>query len=163
MQIFGRVIPCFQDNLCPSPKLEIRIWTVCNSVLQRWRHEVTQLLSHHKKIPHQKWNLLQKSKTKSTKCLIPLINEKLIAHPRIKFSPDCLKSESFINSNLHYTRSNIPKRETSLRVLLRIIEPGQHSFSRRNVTAVTSLWQHCVQFDRPEIWTSNLSLQRRTS
>ena len=40
--------------------------------------------------------------------------------------------------------------------------PGQHSFFRRNLAAVASRRQHCVQFDRPEIWTSDLPLQRRT-
>ena len=37
----------------------------------------------------------------------------------------------------------------------------QHSFSRRDVVAVANRWQHCVQFDWPEIWTSDLPLQRR--
>ena len=37
-----------------------------------------------------------------------------------------------------------------------------HSFFRRNVGAMTNRCQQCVQFDRPEIWTSDLPLQRRT-
>ena len=45
---------------------------------------------------------------------------------------------------------------------LRVIGPGQHSSFWRNVAAVASRWQHCVRFDRPEIWTSDLPLQRRT-
>ena len=45
---------------------------------------------------------------------------------------------------------------------LRIIAPGQHSSFRRNVAEVASRWQHCVRFDRPKIWTSDLPLQRRT-
>ena len=47
-------------------------------------------------------------------------------------------------------------------VHLRVIVPGQHS-SFRNVTAVASRLQHCVWFDRPEIWTLDLPLQGRTS
>ena len=45
---------------------------------------------------------------------------------------------------------------------LRVTAPGQHSSFRRNVAAVASCWQHCVRFDRPEIRTSDLPLQRRT-
>ena len=45
---------------------------------------------------------------------------------------------------------------------LRVIAPGQHRSFWRNVAAVASRWQHCAQFDRPEIWTSDLPLQRRT-
>ena len=30
-----------------------------------------------------------------------------------------------------------------------------------NVAALASRWQHCVQFDRPEIWTSVLPLRQR--
>ena len=43
-----------------------------------------------------------------------------------------------------------------------IVAPGQHSFFWKNVAAAASRWQHCVLFDRPEIWTSDLPLQRRT-
>ena len=32
----------------------------------------------------------------------------------------------------------------------------QHSFFRRNIAAVVSLWQHCVRFGQPEIWTLDL-------
>ena len=32
----------------------------------------------------------------------------------------------------------------------------------RNVAAVGDRWQHCVRFDRSEIWTLDHSLQRRT-
>ena len=39
----------------------------------------------------------------------------------------------------------------TLVVLRRVIAPGQHSFYRRNVAAVTSHWQHCVRFDRSKI------------
>ena len=42
------------------------------------------------------------------------------------------------------------------------IAPGQHSSFPKYVAAVVSRWQHCVQFDRPGIWTSDLSLERRT-
>ena len=45
---------------------------------------------------------------------------------------------------------------------LLVIAPGQHSSFWRNVAAVANRWQHCVRFDRPEIWTSDLPLQRRT-
>ena len=34
---------------------------------------------------------------------------------------------------------------------LHVIEPKQHSAFRRNVAAVASRWQHCVQFDWSEI------------
>ena len=44
---------------------------------------------------------------------------------------------------------------------LHVIAPWQNSFFRRNVAAVASRWQHCARFGRPEIWTSNLPLQRR--
>ena len=44
----------------------------------------------------------------------------------------------------------------------RVIAPGQHSSFRRNVAVVSSRWQRCIRFDRPDIWTSDLPLQRRT-
>ena len=50
---------------------------------------------------------------------------------------------------------------TSLRSHLLVISPRQHCPFQRNVAAVVSRWQSCVPFDRAEIWTSNLSLQRR--
>ena len=43
--------------------------------------------------------------------------------------------------------------------IIRVIAPGQHSSIWWNVE---SRWQHCVRFDRPEIWTSDLPFQRRT-
>ena len=37
-----------------------------------------------------------------------------------------------------------------------------HCSFRRNVIAVASRWQHCLRFERPEIWTwLDLPLQRR--
>ena len=42
------------------------------------------------------------------------------------------------------------------------LRPGKHSSFWRNVAAVVSRWQHCVRFDRSEIWTSDLPLQRET-
>ena len=45
---------------------------------------------------------------------------------------------------------------------LRVIGPGQHSFFRRYVAKVESRWQHCVQFDRPEVETLDLPLQKGT-
>ena len=45
---------------------------------------------------------------------------------------------------------------------LRVIERGKHSSFRRNAAAVTSRWQLCVRFNRPEIWTLDLSLQKQT-
>ena len=46
---------------------------------------------------------------------------------------------------------------------LRFLALAQHSSFWRNVAAVASRWQHCVRFDRPEIWTSeDLPLQRQT-
>ena len=41
-------------------------------------------------------------------------------------------------------------------------EQRQHSTFRRNIAAMARRWQHCVQFDWPENWTSDLPLQRRT-
>ena len=40
---------------------------------------------------------------------------------------------------------------------LRVISPAVIT-SLNYVAAVVNRWQHCVQFDRPEIWTSNLPL-----
>ena len=45
---------------------------------------------------------------------------------------------------------------------LQVISPADNSSFRRNVTAFASRWQHCARFDRPEIWTSDLLLQRQT-
>ena len=39
---------------------------------------------------------------------------------------------------------------------------GEHNSFGRNVATMVSRWQRCVRFDRPEIWTSDLPLQRRT-
>ena len=55
------------------------------------------------------------------------------------------------NQIFHYTCCITPKRVTSLQAHLRVIAPGQHSSLRRNVASVASRWQHCVQFDGPEI------------
>ena len=66
------------------------------------------------------------------------------------------------NQIFHYTRSITPKRVTSWWSHLRVIAPGQHGFFRRIVVAVPCPWQHCVRFDRPEIWTSDLPLQKQT-
>ena len=45
---------------------------------------------------------------------------------------------------------------------LQVIAPRQHSSFRKNIVAVANHWQHSIQFNRPEIWISNFSLQRRT-
>ena len=67
------------------------------------------------------------------------------------------------NQIFYYTRCFTPKRVTSWRgPYPRHCTDGQHSSFRRNAVAVASRWQHCVRFDRPEIWTSDLSLQRQT-
>ena len=42
------------------------------------------------------------------------------------------------------------------------LRPGNTAPFEENVPAVAGRWQHCVRFDRPEIWTSDLPLQRRT-
>ena len=66
------------------------------------------------------------------------------------------------NQIFHYTRYVL--RRTVLRVggaHFLVITPEQHSFFQRNVAAVASCWQLCFWFDRPEIWTSDLLLQRR--
>ena len=62
----------------------------------------------------------------------------------------------------YYICCNSPKRETSLRGPFQSRCAGQHNFFRRNAAAVANRWQQCVQFDRPEIWTSELPLQRQT-
>ena len=68
-----------------------------------------------------------------------------------------------INSyHLLYTRCNTPKRVTSLRGPSPRHCARATSFFRRNVAAVASRWQHCVRFDRPEIKTPDLPLQRQT-
>ena len=65
-------------------------------------------------------------------------------------------------SNLHHTRCITPKRVTSLREpISRVIAPGQRSFFPRNVAAVASHWQHCIRFNRPEIWISDHPLQKQ--
>ena len=67
------------------------------------------------------------------------------------------------NQIFHYTCCFTPKHVTSLRNLSpRHCACGQHSSFRRNVAAVASRRQHCVRFNRPENWTSNLMLQRQT-
>ena len=56
-----------------------------------------------------------------------------------------------------------PKRVTSWRgPSLPHCTCEQLGFFRRNAAAVASRWQHCVQFDRPEVWNSDLPLQKRT-
>ena len=74
-----------------------------------------------------------------------------------------LKLESWnLDSNriFLYTRCIMPKRVTSWQ------GPSPHRCSRAHssfriiVAAVASRWQHCVRFDRPEIWTPDLPLQR---
>ena len=61
-----------------------------------------------------------------------------------------------------YARCITPKRVTSLRGRFHVTAPGQHSFFRRIVATVGSRWQKRVWFDRPEIWTRDLPLQRGT-
>ena len=41
---------------------------------------------------------------------------------------------------------------------LHVIVPRQHSFFRKTVAVAASRWQHWVQRDQPEIWTSHLSV-----
>ena len=57
----------------------------------------------------------------------------------------------------HYTHRCItPKRVASWQgPSLHHCAYGQHSSFQRNVAAVASRWQHYVQFDRPEIRTSD--------
>ena len=62
----------------------------------------------------------------------------------------------------YYTRWITPKRVTSWR------GPSPRHCARatqllsKKCRSGGSRWQHCVRFDRPEIWTSDLPLQRRT-
>ena len=62
----------------------------------------------------------------------------------------------------HYTRCITPKRVMSFWAHLRVIAPGKHISFRRNVAVATSRWQHCIRFDQPEIWTSDITLQKRS-
>ena len=67
------------------------------------------------------------------------------------------------NQIFHYTRCITPKRVTSWRgPSPHHCACGQYSFFRRMIAAVASRWQHCVRFSRPEIWTSDFQLQKRT-
>ena len=64
---------------------------------------------------------------------------------------------------LHTTR--IPSCWSWPRAQVRLsafLAPGQHSSFWTIVTMVANRWQHCVWFDRPEIWISDLPLQKRT-
>ena len=73
-----------------------------------------------------------------------------------------IKNLQKLNFLLQATRCITPKRVTSLRRSISAsLRPGNTAFFQRNVVAVASRWQHCVRFDRPDIWTSDLSLQRR--
>ena len=67
------------------------------------------------------------------------------------------------NQIFHYTYNrHTPKRVRNLRGHLRVIAPGYNTVSLcRNIAQVASRWQLCVQFDWPEIWTTDLPLQRR--
>ena len=61
-----------------------------------------------------------------------------------------------------YTRCITPKLVTSLQSLFPRHEARKHRSFWRNIAVVVIHWQHCVWFNWPEIWTSNLPLQRRT-
>ena len=65
---------------------------------------------------------------------------------------------------LHYTHGNTLQRNVYqvCEVLFRVIALGQHISFWRNVAAVAMRrWQYCIWFDRLEVWTSDLPLQRR--
>ena len=72
-------------------------------------------------------------------------------------------------SIFHCTCCNTPKRVTGcLGPSPRHCARATQSF-RRNFASMyqyfcrkASRWEHCVRFDRPEIWISDLPLQRRT-
>ena len=66
------------------------------------------------------------------------------------------------NQIIHYTRCITQKRLKNLWCPSPFhCARGQDSSFRRNFVTVTSLWQHCVRFDQPKIWTSDLPLQRQ--
>ena len=71
---------------------------------------------------------------------------------------NCKSNQVFNSYSLYYAKACNELAGAHLRV----IAPGQHSVFRRNVIAVESRWQHCVQFDRPETSSSDLPLQRPT-
>ena len=87
-----------------------------------------------------------------------------LKHDRTNLNVDSEENNCFKSNQIfHYTRCNTPKRETGWRGSSpRNCAYGQHSSFRRTVPAVTRRWQHCVQFDRPEIRSSDLPLERRT-
>ena len=67
------------------------------------------------------------------------------------------------NQIFHYTRCILPKRVT------RLASPSPFHcaratqlLSKKCSSRVASRWQHYVRFERPEIWTSHLPLQKRT-
>ena len=67
------------------------------------------------------------------------------------------------NQIFHYSFYITPKRITSWRGLFpRHCACEQHNSYQRNVRAVASRWQRRVGFDKLEIWTADLPLQRRT-
>ena len=91
-----------------------------------------------------------------------LVNVIAFAQKLLKFQKSLHVSSSQYLKSFHDTRCTTPKRVTSFRSPSPRHCARQHSSFRRNVAAVASRWQHCIQFDRPKIITSYLPLQRRT-
>ena len=74
------------------------------------------------------------------------------------FWPSGWSSLSYLSLYSMYYAGACDEFTRSISVSLR---PGNTTL-RRNVAAVASHRHHCVWFDRPKIWTSDLLLQRRT-
>ena len=67
------------------------------------------------------------------------------------------------NQIFHYTRCITPKRASSLwGPIPASLRRVNTALFEKKVAAVASCCQHCVQFDQPKIWTSDLPLQRWT-
>ena len=81
--------------------------------------------------------------------------------PILALSFNCNKNVK--NQIFYYYNCMTPKRITCLRGLYsRHCASKQHSSFWRNIAAMKSRWQNCVPFDRPEIWMSDLPLQKQT-
>ena len=68
-----------------------------------------------------------------------------------RFCRKAFKFVKLVKSNVLLHSLYWAKRVTSWRGQLRAIASEQDNSFRRNVAAVASRWQHCVQFDRPKI------------
>ena len=68
---------------------------------------------------------------------------------------NCSFNDTAVSIFLHHTRVITPKRVTGGGAHLRGLAPGQH-ISEERPQRWRAVWPHCVQFDLPEIRTTNL-------